>query len=157
MKKPLLVLIVALGLMRPVWADFQDGLAAYERGDYATALREFRPLAEQGYAGAQHNLALMYYSGHGVPQDYGEARRWYRRAAEQGDANAQFNLGFMYYSGHGVPQDYADGRFDIQSLVHEPANRNDFKAVGVVDEEGTNTLKTTLHKSIGAEVRIIRT
>ncbi len=51
----------------------------------------------------------------------------------------------------------ADGRFDIQSLVHEPANRNDFKAVGVVDEEGAETLETTLHKSIGAEVRIIRT
>ena len=35
------------------WADFDDGGAAYERGDYATALKEFRPLAEQGDARAQ--------------------------------------------------------------------------------------------------------
>ena len=55
MKKPLIVLIVALGLMRPAWADFQDGLAAYERGDYQTALREWRLLAERGVAEAQYS------------------------------------------------------------------------------------------------------
>ncbi len=84
MKMPLIVLIVALGLIRPAWADFQDGLAAYQRGDYQTALREWRPLAEQGYAPAQYNIGSMYKNGHGVPQDYAEAARWYRRAAEQG-------------------------------------------------------------------------
>ncbi len=51
----------------------------------------------------------------------------------------------------------ADGWFGIEFLIHEPANRNDIKAVGVVDEEGAKTLETTLYKSIGAEVRIIRT
>ena len=54
-------------------ADFRDGLAAYERGDYQTALREWRPLAEQGDAQAQYNLGLMYYHGTGVSQDYAEA------------------------------------------------------------------------------------
>ncbi len=56
MKKPLLVLIVALGLIRPAWADFQDGLAAYERGDYQTALREWHLLAKRGVAEAEFNL-----------------------------------------------------------------------------------------------------
>ena len=53
--------------------DFDKGLAAYESGDFATALEEWRPLAEQGDASAQFNLGLMYINGHGVPQDYVEA------------------------------------------------------------------------------------
>jgi TPR repeat protein len=40
-------------------ADFQKGLTAYDSGDYATALREWTPLAEQGYADAQYNLGVM--------------------------------------------------------------------------------------------------
>ena len=80
MKKPLLVLIVALGLIRPAWADFQDGQAAYQRGDYQAALREWRPLAEQGNASAQFNLGVMYDNGRGVTQDYAKAFRWYRSA-----------------------------------------------------------------------------
>ncbi len=49
-----------IAIMAPARADFQDGVAAHERGDYATALREFRPLAEQGDAAAQYNLGQMY-------------------------------------------------------------------------------------------------
>ena len=86
-------------------ADFQKGFDAYERGDYATALREWTPLAEQGDARAQYNLGLMYYNGYGVLQDYKTAVKWYRLAAEQGDADAQSNLGVMYEKGRGVPQD----------------------------------------------------
>ncbi len=88
-------------------ADFKAGVAAYNRGDYATALREWRPLAKQGYAEAQSNLGVMYDIGHGVPQDYAEAVKWYRKAAEQGYAEAQHNLGRMYVKGLSVPQDYA--------------------------------------------------
>ncbi len=86
MKKPLIVLIVALGLMRPAWADIQDGRAAYERGDYQTALREWRPLAEQGLAEAQWSLGVLYESGHGVAQSFAGAAAWHRKAAEQGYA-----------------------------------------------------------------------
>jgi TPR repeat protein len=85
-----------------------SGLDAYNRGDYATALREWLPLAVQGNAPAQHSLGLMYGNGRGVPQDYTEAMKWYRLAAEQGDAGAQHALGVMYYFGNGVPQDYAE-------------------------------------------------
>ena len=89
-----------------VYADFQAGLDAAQKEDYATALREWKPLAEAGNAGAQHNLARMYYNGYGVPQDYKEAVKWYEKAAQQGDAGAQYNLGFMYAKGQGVLQDY---------------------------------------------------
>ena len=85
-----------------------DGVAAYQRGDYAAALRLWRPLAEQGDADAQYNLGVMYDNGRGVQQDDGEAVKWFRKAAEKGFAKAQCNLGSMYEEGKGVPQDYAE-------------------------------------------------
>jgi TPR repeat protein len=88
---------------------FDDASAAYEQGDYATAYRLIKPLAEQGYAKAQYNLGVLYNKGVGVPQDYTEAMKWYRKAAEQGLADAQYNLGVMYHEGEGIPQDYAEG------------------------------------------------
>ncbi len=85
---------------------FEDGLAAYKRQDYLTALRLWRPLADHGNAAAQNNLGRMYYAGQGVPQDYAEAVKWYRKAANQGFAPGQQDLGIMYNRGQGVPQDY---------------------------------------------------
>ncbi len=72
-----------LGLTAPAWAGWDEATAAYQRGDYVTAIRELRPLAEQGVAEAQFNLGNMYDKGRGVPQDYAEAVQWYRKAAEQ--------------------------------------------------------------------------
>jgi TPR repeat protein len=91
-----------------VAGPFEDGAAAYVRGDYATAIRLWRPLAEQGDAAAQNELGFAYYNGQGVPQDYAEAVKWYRLAAQQGYADAQFNLGLMYSYGKGVSQDDAE-------------------------------------------------
>ena len=97
------------------WADssaaeeaFNRGRSFYVAGKFEDAAKWFRKAAEQGNAGAQYNLAVMYDKGLGVPQDYSEAVRWYRKAAEQGDALAQYNLGVMYANGEGVPQDYAE-------------------------------------------------
>jgi TPR repeat protein len=73
----------------------EDGNAAYQRGDYATTLRLFQPLAEQGNAFAQYNLGLMYALGQGVQRNDSEAVKWYRLAAGQGFAEAQTYLGFM--------------------------------------------------------------
>ena len=87
-------------------ADFKKGVTAYDKKDYATALREWKPLAEQGYASAQFDLGFMYEKGRGILQNYKTAVKWYRLAAEQGDALAQNNLGYMYDKGRGVPQDY---------------------------------------------------
>ncbi len=84
MKRVALAVALLIALATPSQADFQDGLAAFSRGDYAAALREWRPLAEQGYAGAQFYLGVMYATGRGLPQDYAEAVKWYRKAAEQG-------------------------------------------------------------------------
>jgi uncharacterized protein len=99
----LVLLIVCLAT--PVWAGFQAGLDAANRGDYAIALSEWRPLAERGVAQAKVKLGGLYFSGQGVSQDYVQARQWYEKAAAQGDARAQYNLGVLYGKGLGVPQD----------------------------------------------------
>ena len=86
----------------------ESGVAAQNGGDYATALRLLRPLAEQGNAIAQFNLGAMYELAQGVPQDYAEAAKWLRKSADQGIAAAQTSLGVMYQLGNGVQQDYAE-------------------------------------------------
>ncbi len=85
-----------------------EGKAAYKKGDYATALKEFEPLAVQGDAEAQYNLGVMYAYGRGVAKDYNEALRLYGLAAAQGQALAQVGLGGMYKNGQGVAQDYKE-------------------------------------------------
>jgi TPR repeat protein len=99
----LAVLLGSVGMSAS--ADFQRGLSAHDRGDYATALQEWTPLAEQGHATAQYNLGVMYAEGQGVPQDYKTAVKWWKLAAEQGDAAAQLALGRMYINGWGVTRD----------------------------------------------------
>jgi len=108
MNRLALTIVFVLGLVPSAWADFQAGVAAHQRGDFATALREFKLLAEQGDASAQFNLSVMYDNGEGAPQDYVEMLKWNRKAAEQGNASAQFKLGVMYDNGEGAPQDDAE-------------------------------------------------
>lgn len=103
-----LMIVALLSLSGPAVAGpFEDGLAAHDRQDYATALRLLRPLAEKGHADAQTFLGIMYGRGDGVPQDHAEEVKWFRKAADQGNADAQYLLGYMYGKGQGVPQDYA--------------------------------------------------
>ena len=110
MKMKLLRLTLLSCLLSLSWlpatsfAGFDEGLTAYKKGDFATALREWKPLAEQGSISAQLNLAFMYKKGQGVAQDFKEAVRWYRLAADQHNAIAQLNLGVMYDYGRGVAQ-----------------------------------------------------
>ena len=101
----LIFALLLAGLGVSANADFDEGLAAYNRGDYATALRELQPLAKQGHDYAQLQLGVMYHFGEGVPQDDKTAAKWIKRAAEQGNAMAQSVLGALYLRGEGVPQD----------------------------------------------------
>ena len=72
MKRVIGAAVLLVALVAPARAGFDEGGAAYKRGDYATALRELRPLAEQGHAGSRSLLGLMYELGEGVPQDFSE-------------------------------------------------------------------------------------
>ena len=90
-------LLLSLLISMQGWcADLRKGEEAYMIGDYATALREWTLLAEQGDLDAQFKLANMYRKGIGVPQDYKTAVKLYNPPAEQGNALAQYNLGIIF-------------------------------------------------------------
>ena len=110
MKAHKLLLLIALlvGFVALANAGFDDGKAAYDRGDYAKAYKEFKAVAEQGHAEAQFSLGEMYYDGDGVTEDITEAVKWYRKAADQGLEAAQYNLEVMSRDGQAVPQDYTE-------------------------------------------------
>jgi len=103
---PVALALSIVSVAAPAWADFKAGEKAYQRNDYATALREWQPLAKQGQAAAQYHLGLLYANGQGVSKDDAQARQWYEKAANQGLALAQVNLGSLYDYGRGGPQDF---------------------------------------------------
>ncbi|MFQ5952155.1 MAG: tetratricopeptide repeat protein [Candidatus Omnitrophota bacterium] len=106
MAKILLTVVFVFTLTTLAFADYDAGLSAYKRGDFATASQEWRPLAEKGDAKAQNAIGVMYATGKGFPQDYTKAIKWYRKAAEGGYLAAMRNLGSMYAGGEGVAQDF---------------------------------------------------
>ena len=101
----ILLLTIMVSTSGSFGANFEMGRKALNQGDYATALKEWNSLAEQGDARAQTVMGLMYTNGIGAPRDDVEAVKWFRLAANQGYAQAQYNLGLMYAVGLGVSQD----------------------------------------------------
>jgi len=97
-----------------------EGLAAYEKGDYQTALDKLAPLVETGDAMAQNTLGKMYMQGQGLPRDYNKALLLFRKAAKKNLPNAQNNLGVMYAGGYGVTQDFKQA----VSWFEKAANQN---------------------------------
>jgi TPR repeat protein len=88
----LIVAAQILGIAGAVADPWEDGMAAYNRGDYVPAIRLFRPLAEQGNAKAQNVLGVMYRRGEGVARNSVRAFMWFSRAAARGDARAKAEL-----------------------------------------------------------------
>ncbi len=110
--------------VRPAFADpLQDAMAAYSKKDYPTALYLFKPLAEQGNASAQRQIAMMYFKAQGTKKDDQEALRWFLAAANQGAVGDELTLA-KYYQMDGdnatslkmagalgtAAQDYAEAR-----------------------------------------------
>jgi uncharacterized protein len=122
--------------------SYEEAIAASKRGDYATAMRLLRPLAEQGIADAQDTLGFMYEWGHGAPKDKAEAAKWfakaakaYRKAADRGNADAQNKLGGMYNFGRGVPKNYAEAVKWYRKAA-EQGNADAQESLGVSYQEG---------------------
>jgi uncharacterized protein len=127
---PIILALSIVCLAVTAWADYQAGMDAYGRGDYASALRELRPLAEQGDSGAQFYLGLLYENGDGVPRDFVKARQWYEKAAAQGEAKAQFYLGMQSAYGEGGPMDLVQAHMWYSLAAgsgnaHAPGYRDD--------------------------------
>jgi TPR repeat protein len=102
------IVLMVLPCAPAIAGPLEEAMATARRGDYPTALRLFRTLADQGNSYAQHSLGAMYGKGIGVRQDYAESIKWLRLAAEKGLPIAQNDLGIMYRQGWGVARDNAE-------------------------------------------------
>ena len=138
------ILILTLALATPAHAGFDEGVAAYDRGDFATALREWRLLAERGHAESQRNLGAMYAGGRGVPQNNAEAGKWYRLAAEQEYALAHATLEGMYVKGRGVPENDVEA-VKWYRLAAEQGEVSAQFALGVMYLEGSGVPESLVH------------
>lgn len=98
----LAALVLPLILACNAEAGLKDGIEAFNHKDYARALREFLPLADDGNARAQMYLGGMYLFGFSVPRSPATAFKWYQQAAHQGLPWAQYNLASLYYAGKGT-------------------------------------------------------
>ena len=75
---------------------FDEGVDAFDAGEYEEALKMLLPIAQHGDSSAQALVADMYSEGLGVPQDSIQAVDWYSKAAEQGEPGSMHNLGIAY-------------------------------------------------------------
>lgn len=99
-------LVVLATLATPATASYDSGLYAYSAGDYATARREWLPLAEAGDARSQYQLGVMHINGEGVEADAAMALKWFRLAADQGYTPSLVSLAGLYYAGRGANHDH---------------------------------------------------
>ena len=72
-----------------VAGPWEDGVVAYNRGDYLPAMKLLRPLAQAGNARAQSVMGAMYRKGEGVARSSAKAFMWFSLAAKRGDARAK--------------------------------------------------------------------
>ena len=97
--------------------SFERGDDAANAGDFTTALKEWKPLAENGHVKAQLGLGLIYLNGlGGIPKDNEEAVKWFKKGAEQGSMEAQLMLGQLYYKGVYFDKDMEKGFAIISKL-----------------------------------------
>ena len=90
LKHVVVTILLMLSLAAPLAAGpLEDGYTAYTRGDFATAMRLMRPLADQGDVTAQTVVGLMYYFNYG---DRVSAYMWFNLAGAQGNAFAEMFL-----------------------------------------------------------------
>lgn len=101
-----LIVLIAVGWPTAGRADYDDGFAAFQAGDYQAAFREWEPLAQSGEVDAQFALGYLYEYGEGVTQSYRQAAYWYGKAADAGDIDAAVAMGYLYESGLGVKQNF---------------------------------------------------
>ena len=104
---------------------------AYDRANIDTALKIWRPKAEEGDAEAQLHVGEIYEKGMGQPVDHVAAAKWYRKAADQGNAQAQINLGHLYEQGLGAPKDMAAAMQWYRKASH--LDQSDLQFASAVD------------------------
>lgn len=92
--------------------ELEDGIAAFEKHDFNTAVRLIEPLAEQGNIEAEYFMGTFHMYGHGVAMDPAQATVWFKRAfghwetqARAGNPAAMVEVAGMLTAGLGVARD----------------------------------------------------
>lgn len=119
---------------------FTMGLDAYNRGDYASALKYWTPLANQHRPAAQTMLGVMYALGHGVPKDEHKAFAMISEPASQGYALAQYHLAVMYMHGDGIQKNEQEAVVLFRKAA-EQGFAEAQNALGVCYEQGRGVTK----------------
>ena len=104
---------------------FEDGVAAYDKGQPEAAFALWLPLAQQGHVAAQYNVADMYETGTGIARDAAQAAHWYVEAAKGGDIDAEFKAAQLYESGSGVAPDTDAARIWYETVIASPRRDRD--------------------------------
>ena len=86
-------------LASPAWAGYEEGVMAYESGNYRVAYEEFSALSAGGHAGAEFMLGAMYFYGKGKPRDNALAAAWFHKSANKGNVAAQLAYGSLHTRG----------------------------------------------------------
>lgn len=119
-RQAIVATLVAIAIAAPALADVKAGVDAWARGNYDTAVREWREPAAAGDADAQFNMAQAYRLGRGVEQNQEQAEIYYARAAAQGHVQAADNYGLLLFQ---------DGRReDAMPYVRAASERGDPRA-----------------------------
>lgn len=123
---PLLLLAALLAASEAHAASYEEGLQLIRNNEWAKAMAEFKPLAEEGHAQSQFSYALFFHLGRGVKKNLKTAYEWYKKAALQKHPPAMNNLGMMYLNGEYVAQhrDVAFKLFEMAAAEHAQAEDN---------------------------------
>lgn len=124
--------------------NYQDGRKAYLRGDYATALKKFEPLAESGHAESQYDLGVIYEEGRGVAKDAKTAIKWYTEAAQHGNTEAHTRLERIYAKRRVTPE---QGISDQHRADFETIRRKGFLAKTIAHLEAKGQDRTFIEKA----------
>lgn len=136
----IIAIVLLLAVKSAGAVDFWAGSTYYLRGDFTAALREWRPLAEEGDAQAQYYLGIMYTNGEGVPEDDRQAVYWFQKSARQGNSQSQYHLGILYANGAGVPEDDPQAVYWFRKSAKQGDARAQFN-LGVMYEFGEGVPK----------------
>ena len=141
----LIAIFLLISFAGAINADFDDAYGYLKQKEYIKALKEFKPLAEQGHVPSQMNLGWMHHKGLGVEQNYKTAIKWYEMAANQDNEDAQHTLGNLYRNGEGkkgaVTKDLNKAMY-----YYKKASDNGFPystfTIGVMYEKGEGVNKS---------------
>lgn len=122
MRKICFAFLLCSSLSLNCLAGINEGVKAYNRGDFATSFREWQSLAKKGDARAQFYLGFLYEHGNGIRRDHDKALMWYTLSAEQGNLEALYALAVKHASGLDVPKDKAKAA-ELSRLAATAGNR----------------------------------